>query len=40
VFLRDVVLTRLQDIPEVHSTQTLLIFEEATPIQDPRDLPR
>jgi len=31
VFLRDVVLTRLQDIPEVNSTQTVLIFEEATP---------
>ena len=29
--LRDVVLTRLQDIPEVRSTQTVLIFEEATP---------
>jgi DNA-binding Lrp family transcriptional regulator len=39
VSLRDVVLTRLQDIPEVHSTQTVLIFEEATPIQDPRDCP-
>jgi len=36
VSLRDVVLTRLQDIPEVHSTQTVLIFEEATPVQDPR----
>jgi DNA-binding Lrp family transcriptional regulator len=31
VSLRDTVLTRLQDIPEVHSTQTVLIFEEATP---------
>ena len=31
VFLRDVVLTRLQDIPEVRSTQTILIFEEAEP---------
>jgi hypothetical protein len=31
------VLTRLQGIPEVHSTQTVLIFEEATPAQDPRD---
>ncbi|HEX6450656.1 MAG TPA: Lrp/AsnC family transcriptional regulator [Trebonia sp.] len=31
VFLRDVVLTRLQDIPEIRSTQTMLIFEEATP---------
>jgi len=30
VSLRDVVLTRLQDIPEVRSTQTVLIFEEAT----------
>ena len=37
VFLRDVVLTRLQNIPEVRSTQTILIFEEATPAQDPRD---
>jgi DNA-binding Lrp family transcriptional regulator len=27
--LRDVVLTRLQDIPEVRATQTVLIFEEA-----------
>jgi DNA-binding Lrp family transcriptional regulator len=31
VYLRDVVLTRLQEIPEVRSTQTVLIFEEATP---------
>jgi DNA-binding Lrp family transcriptional regulator len=31
VSLRDVVLTRLQDIPEVRSTQTVLIFEEVTP---------
>jgi len=37
VSLRDVVLTRLQDIPEVHSTQTMLIFEEAAPGQEPRD---
>jgi DNA-binding Lrp family transcriptional regulator len=29
--LRDVVLTRLQQIPEVRATQTVLIFEEATP---------
>ena len=36
VALRDTVLTRLQDIPEVNSTQTVLIFEEATPAQDPR----
>ena len=35
VTLRDVVLTRLQEIPEVHSTQTVLIFEEATPTQSP-----
>jgi DNA-binding Lrp family transcriptional regulator len=36
VSLRDVVLTRLQDIPEVRSTQTVLTFEEATPAQAPR----
>ena len=36
VSLRDVVLTRLQEIPEVRSTQTVLIFEEATPAQHPR----
>jgi DNA-binding Lrp family transcriptional regulator len=30
VELRDVVLTRLQEIPEVRATQTVLIFEEAT----------
>jgi DNA-binding Lrp family transcriptional regulator len=29
VDLRDVVLTRLQEIPEVRATQTVLIFEEA-----------
>jgi DNA-binding Lrp family transcriptional regulator len=29
--LRDVVLTRLQEIPEVRATQTVLIFEEAEP---------
>jgi hypothetical protein len=40
VSLRDVVLTRLQDIPEVHATQTVLIFEEVAPTHDPRDLPR
>jgi DNA-binding Lrp family transcriptional regulator len=39
VFLRDVVLTRLQDIPEVRSTQTMLIFEEATPGDVRRDPP-
>jgi DNA-binding Lrp family transcriptional regulator len=38
VTLRDVVLTRLQDIPEVRSTQTVLIFEEATPVHG-RSLP-
>jgi DNA-binding Lrp family transcriptional regulator len=31
VSLREVVLTRLQEIPEVRATQTVLIFEEATP---------
>ena len=31
VSLRDSVLTRLQEIPEVRSTQTVLIFEEVTP---------
>ena len=36
VSLRDVVLTRLQEIPEVRATQTVLIFEEATP---DRELP-
>jgi DNA-binding Lrp family transcriptional regulator len=40
VSLRDVVLTRLQDLPEVHSTQTVLIFEEATPTQQRRASPR
>ena len=30
----------LQDIPEVRSTQTVLIFEEATPAQDPRESAR
>jgi len=35
VSLRDVVLTRLQEIPEVRSTQTVLIFEEATPARVP-----
>src|SRR5882672_5176456 len=29
--LRDLVLTRLQDIAEVRSTQTVLIFDEVTP---------
>ena len=40
VSLRDVVVARLQDIQEVNSTQTMLIFEEATPVWDPRDLTR
>jgi DNA-binding Lrp family transcriptional regulator len=35
VSLRDVVLTRLQDIPQVRSTQTMLIFEEADPAREP-----
>jgi DNA-binding Lrp family transcriptional regulator len=34
VSLRDVVLTRLQEIPEVRATQTVLIFEEATPARE------
>ena len=29
--LRDVVLTRLQDMPEIRATQTVLIFEELAP---------
>jgi hypothetical protein len=29
--LRDVVLTRLQEMPEVRATQTVLIFEELEP---------
>jgi DNA-binding Lrp family transcriptional regulator len=37
VSLRDVVLSRLQEIPEVRSTQTVLIFEEATPGRHPLD---
>ena len=40
VSLREVVLTRLQEIPEVHATQTVLIFEEATPGQEPASPPR
>jgi DNA-binding Lrp family transcriptional regulator len=36
VDLRDVVLTRLQEIPEVRTTQTVLIFEEAEPRHQPR----
>jgi DNA-binding Lrp family transcriptional regulator len=40
VSLRDVVLTRLQDIPEVRSTQTMLIFEEADPAREPHQPPR
>ena len=31
VTLRDVVLTRLQEIPQVRATQTVLIFDEAIP---------
>jgi DNA-binding Lrp family transcriptional regulator len=34
--LRDVVLSRLQAIPEVRATQTVLIFEEAEPRHHPR----
>jgi DNA-binding Lrp family transcriptional regulator len=40
VSLRDVVLTRLQEIPEVRSTQTVLIFEEVTPVPSPAGPPR
>jgi DNA-binding Lrp family transcriptional regulator len=40
VSLRDVVLTRLQEIPEVRATQTVLIFEEATPARESRESPR
>jgi hypothetical protein len=29
--LRDLVLTRLQGMPEVNSTQTVLIFDEISP---------
>ena len=34
--LRDVVITRLQEIPEVRATQTVLIFDEAAPALQPR----
>lgn len=40
VSLRDVVVARLQEIPEVRATQTVLIFEEATPGTAPRGVPR
>jgi len=40
VSLRDVVLTRLQEIPEVRSTQTVLIFEEVAPVPSPAGPPR
>jgi DNA-binding Lrp family transcriptional regulator len=36
VDLRDVVLTKLQEIPEVRATQTVLIFEEVEPRHQPR----
>ncbi len=39
VDLRDVVLTRLQEIPEVRATQTVLIFEEAQPRHQSRGVP-
>jgi DNA-binding Lrp family transcriptional regulator len=35
--LRDVVLTRLQDMPQVRATQTVLIFEELDPGRADRD---
>jgi DNA-binding Lrp family transcriptional regulator len=40
VDLRDVVLTRLQEIPEVRATQTVLIFEEAEPRRAPQSQER
>lgn len=36
--LRDLVLTRLQGMPEVASTHTVLIFDELSPRDDPADL--
>lgn len=33
--LREFVLTRLQEMPEVQSTQTVLIFDELSPRRDP-----
>ena len=33
--LRDVVLTRLQDMPQIRATQTVVIFEEADPSSPP-----
>ena len=39
VSLRDVVLTRLQDIPEVRASQTVLIFEQVTPMREPGSAP-
>jgi hypothetical protein len=32
--LRDLVLTRLQQMPGIHATQTELIFEELLPTRD------
>ena len=37
--LRDVVLTRLQEMPEVRATQTVLIFEELEPGTARRTVP-
>jgi DNA-binding Lrp family transcriptional regulator len=36
--LRDVVLTRLQEIPEIRATQTVVIFEELEITKSPSDL--
>ncbi len=36
--LRDLVLTRLQGMPEVASTHTVLIFDELSPRDDPADM--
>ncbi len=33
--LRDVVLTKLQEMPEIRATQTVLIFEELDPATEP-----
>lgn len=38
--LRDLVLTQLQEMPEVQSTQTLLIFDELARVHRPEELDR
>ena len=37
--LRDVVLTRLQEMPQIRATQTVVIFEELDPGSVSPDLP-